>query len=124
MSEDVEVHGSLVYTEVQTEEGAHRAGSWGSLQRKGGGCMAQSCRGAIRKALGQRQQEEFLPLHGQYSWIRKMCLSGAEDLVTVEAGGNEGLCLLCSTVHQEGLQAPELRDGAQGGEDPVVLEEN
>lgn len=74
--------------------------------------------------LGQGQQEEFLNLHGQYSWTRKMCLSGAEDLVTVDAGGNEGLCLFCITVHQEGLQAPELRDGAQGGGDPPVLEGN
>lgn len=30
---DVEVHGSLVYTEVQNEEGAHRAGKRDSLQR-------------------------------------------------------------------------------------------
>lgn len=90
--------------------------------------MAQACRDAVRKAqlngLGQGQQEEFVPLQGQYSWTRKMCLSGAEDLVTVEAGGNEGLCLLCSSVYQEGLQAPELRDGAQGGEDPAMLEGN
>lgn len=50
-----------------------------------------------------------------------MCLSGPEDLVTVDAGGNEGLCLLCITVHQEGLQVSELRDRAQGGEDPPVL---
>lgn len=53
-----------------------------------------------------------------------MCLSGAKHLVTVDVGGNEGLCLLCITVHQEGLQAPELRDGAQGGGDPPVLEGN
>lgn len=53
-----------------------------------------------------------------------MCLSGAEHLVTVDVGGNEGLCLLCITVHQEGLQAPELRDGAQGGGDPPMLEGN
>lgn len=53
-----------------------------------------------------------------------MCLSGAEDLVTDDAGGNEGLCLFCITVHQEGLQTPELTDGAQGGGDPSVLEGN
>lgn len=44
--------------------------------------------------------------------------------MTVDAGGNERLCLLCLTVHQEGLPAPELRDGAQGGEDTPVLEGN
>lgn len=49
----MEVHGSLVYTELQTEGGAHRAGSRDSLQRKGLGPMVQACRGAIRKATAQ-----------------------------------------------------------------------
>lgn len=38
--------------------------------------------------------------------------------------GMRDFVYFASLFHQEGLQAPELRDGAQEGEDPPVLEGN
>lgn len=63
------VHGSLVYTEAQTEEGAHGAGSRDSLQRKGLGYMAQACRNAIRKATAQGTGSRTARRVSKATWV-------------------------------------------------------